>query len=79
MLRLSVKDIEEKVSISVKDTGVGIAEEVILNMYRDEVIVKQIGLYNVHQRVKLIYGEGLVINRLSLGTEVYFDIEKESR
>lgn len=79
IVTIIVKDLGGKVRISVKDTGVGIAEEVIQNMYRDEVPVKQIGLYNVHQRVKLIYGEGLVINRLSPGTEVYFDIAKESR
>ena len=78
IVTITVKDLGEKVRISVKDTGVGIAQEVIENVYRDEVPVKQIGLYNVHQRVKLIYGEGLVIHRLSPGTEVYFDIAKES-
>ena len=79
IVTITVRDLGEKVRISVKDTGVGIAKEVIQNVYRDEVPVKQIGLYNVHQRVKLIYGEGLVIRRLSPGTEVYFDIAKESR
>ena len=65
IVTIMVKDLGEKVRISVKDTGAGIAEEVIQNVYHDEVPAKQIGLYNVHQRVKLIYGEGLVIRRAS--------------
>jgi len=79
IVKITVKDLGEKVRISVKDTGVGIAEEIIQNVYHDQVPVHQIGLYNVHQRVKLIYGEGLVIRRLSPGTEVYFNIVKEGK
>ena len=79
IVTIMVRDLGEKVRISVKDTGAGIAEEVIQNVYHDEVPVKQIGLYNVHQRVKLIYGQGLVIRRLAPGTEVYFDIARELR
>jgi two-component system, LytTR family, sensor kinase len=78
IVTISVKDIGDKVRISVKDTGVGIEEEVVNNLYHGDVPAKQIGLYNVHQRVKLIYGEGLIIRRLSPGTEVYFDVLKET-
>lgn len=74
---IAVKNLAKKVRISVKDTGAGIEEEVVNNLYRGDVPVKQIGLFNVHQRVKLIYGEGLIIRQLSPGTEVYFDIAKE--
>jgi two-component system LytT family sensor kinase len=74
---IAVKNIEEKVRISVTDTGAGISGEIIKNLYHNNLPAKHIGLSNVHQRVKLIYGEGLVINRLSPGTEVYFDIKKE--
>jgi two-component system, LytTR family, sensor kinase len=74
---ISVKNLAKKVRISVKDTGAGIEEEVVNNLYHGDVPVKQIGLFNVHQRVKLIYGEGLIIHQLSPGTEVYFDIAKE--
>jgi two-component system, LytTR family, sensor kinase len=77
IVTIAVKDLDDKVRISVTDTGVGIDEEVVKNLYRNDVPSKQIGLSNVHQRVKLIYGEGLVIHRLSPGTEVYFDIQKE--
>ncbi|MBP3039871.1 sensor histidine kinase [Bacillaceae bacterium Marseille-Q3522] len=73
---IAVKEMQDKVRISVKDTGAGISEEVIRRVYKDDMPVNQIGLYNVHKRVKLIYGEGLVIKRLEPGTEVYFDVTK---
>ncbi|MDQ0201579.1 sensor histidine kinase [Neobacillus ginsengisoli] len=77
IVTIAVKDMENTIRISVKDTGAGIEEEVIENLYRDNVPARKIGLYNVHQRVKLIYGKGLIIHRLAPGTEVYFDIAKE--
>ncbi len=73
---ISVQDLGDQVRISVKDTGIGIDEEIIRNLYHDQVPAHKIGLYNVHQRVKLIYGEGVVIQRLEPGTEVYFDVRK---
>ncbi|PFP27613.1 sensor histidine kinase [Bacillus sp. AFS073361] len=75
---ISVKNLENKVRISVKDTGAGISEDAIHHLLHDNVPANKIGLYNVHQRVKLIYGHGLVIHRLSPGTEVFFDIVKEN-
>ncbi|WP_026567167.1 sensor histidine kinase [Bacillus sp. UNC41MFS5] len=78
VVTISVKNLENKVRISVKDTGAGISEDVIHQLLNDNVPANKIGLYNVHQRVKLIYGRGLVIHRLSPGTEVFFDIVKEN-
>lgn len=77
VVTISVKDLGDTIRVNVKDTGAGIREEVIRQLYNDNVPANKIGLYNVHQRVKLIYGKGLVIHRLSPGTEVFFDIEKE--
>lgn len=77
VVTISVKDNRSFIRISVKDTGVGIEEDVIENLYQQNIPVNKIGLFNVYQRVKLIYGKELVINRLNPGTEVYFDIEKE--
>jgi Putative regulator of cell autolysis len=73
---ISAKNLDDKIRISVTDTGPGIDRKIIDDVYKDNMSVKKIGLYNVHQRVKLIYGKGLVIRRLSPGTEVYFDIER---
>ncbi len=78
VVTIAVKDLGDKVRVSVKDTGAGICEEVIRQVQQDDVPPNKIGLYNVHQRVKLIYGNGLVIHRLFPGTEVFFDIEKEN-
>lgn len=78
VVTIAVKNSQEKIRISVKDTGAGIDPEVIENLYHDRVPSNKIGLYNVHQRVKLIYGNGLVVRRLNPGTEVYFDIRKGS-
>jgi two-component system, LytTR family, sensor kinase len=76
VITIEVKNLGEKIRIRVMDTGVGIDEKVIQDLYHDDVPAKKIGLYNVHQRVKLIYGEGLVIRQLKPGTEVYFDVKK---
>lgn len=76
IVTISVKDNGSFIRISVKDTGVGIEEEIIESLHTQNVPANKIGLFNVYQRVKLIYGKELVINRLNPGTEVYFDIGK---
>ncbi|MEF3356094.1 sensor histidine kinase [Paenibacillus sp. GYB006] len=73
---ISVKDLGENVRISITDTGAGIAPEIIRNVYSDNMPDNKIGLYNVHQRVKLIYGEGLRIRQLEQGTSIDFDVTK---
>ncbi len=75
-MTISVKDLGSEIRICVMDTGVGIDEKIVKNLYAQKIPVNKIGLYNVHQRVKLIYGNGLVINPLDPGTEVYFDVKK---
>jgi two-component system LytT family sensor kinase len=75
-IKISVKDKGEKVKISIIDSGIGISEDVIRNIYTDEVPGNKIGLYNVHLRIKLIYGTGLIIQRLEKGTKVEFYINK---
>lgn len=76
-VEISVKDEGEKVKISIIDSGVGISEDMINNIYTDNVPEKKIGLYNVHSRIKLIYGEGLNIKRLDKGTMIEFYIKKK--
>ena len=50
----------------------------INNIYTNSVPEKKIGLYNVHSRIKLIYGEGLNIKRLDKGTIIEFYIKKKN-
>ena len=63
-----VKDIE----ITIEDDGVGIEQSIIDNL--DKQIKENIGLKNVHQRLKLLYGEGLNIKKLEQGTRIKFKI-----
>lgn len=76
-IKITVKDEGEKVKISIIDSGIGISEEVIKNINKDQVPGNKIGLYNVHSRIKLIYGEGLIIERLEKGTKIEFYIKKK--
>ncbi|WP_209443657.1 sensor histidine kinase [Paenibacillus camerounensis] len=76
---ISVKDQGKAVRVGIADTGAGISEETIERVYSGSMPDNKIGLYNVHQRVKLIYGQGLTIRRLDKGTDIYFDVKKEQR
>lgn len=73
---ISVEALSHCVRIHVTDNGPGIDQETIDHLYTNQMPAKKIGLLNVHQRVKLIYGNGLIIRHLSPGTDVYFDIKK---
>lgn len=59
--------------ITIEDNGIGIDQKIIDNL--DDRIDKNIGLKNVHNRIKLIYGKGLVVERLKNGTKISFYIE----
>ncbi|WP_281395937.1 LytS/YhcK type 5TM receptor domain-containing protein [Clostridium aciditolerans] len=75
-INISVKEQNEKVKISIVDSGVGISEDIIERVYNDNIPENKIGLYNVHLRLKLIYGEGLTIKRLEKGTKIEFYIKR---
>ncbi|WP_431296289.1 LytS/YhcK type 5TM receptor domain-containing protein [Rahnella sp. PAMC 25559] len=69
---ISVKHHSNGVWVSVKDTGHGINQETIDRVARNEMPGNKIGLLNVHHRVSLLYGQGLVIRRLEPGTDISF-------
>ncbi|QEK10974.1 sensor histidine kinase [Crassaminicella thermophila] len=75
-IRITVKEKKgkEKVKIIIEDNGVGIDEEVIEGIERGKTKEGSIGLLNVHNRLKLIYGKGLKIERLKNGTRISFEI-----
>lgn len=74
-----VKDTEDYIRIGVRDTGVGIREDIIKQVIEESVPPNHIGLFNVHKRVKLIFGHGVTMERLDQGTNIFFDIQKETR
>lgn len=59
--------------IIIEDNGIGIDQKIIDNL--NDRIDKNIGLKNVHNRIKLIYGKGLVVEKLETGTKISFYIE----
>ncbi|HAK44146.1 MAG TPA: sensor histidine kinase [Clostridium sp.] len=73
---ISVKKHNEKVKITIIDNGIGISEDIIERVYSDTMLENKIGLYNVHLRLKLIYGEGLIIKRIEKGTKIEFYIKR---
>nr|WP_307774377.1 sensor histidine kinase [uncultured Cetobacterium sp.] len=72
-VKISIKKIDSVCKISIEDDGVGIEDSVIENI--DTEIDKNIGLKNVHNRLKILYGKGLNIVRLTKGTKISFEIE----
>lgn len=78
VVTISVAECGNRVRIAVRDTGNGISPEMVARVEADEMPGNKIGLLNVHQRVKLLYGEGLHIRRLTPGTEIAFYVPLNS-
>jgi two-component system LytT family sensor kinase len=70
------KVLGENTNIVIEDDGVGISEEIIEKVYESKMEENKIGMSNVHNRLKYIYGEGLIIERLQNGTRIHFNVRK---
>ena len=73
---ISVKNGIDNVIITITDTGVGIDQQIIDKLYQGKIDSHHIGLNNVHQRLLLLYGDGLHIRRLKQGTTMQFFIKE---
>lgn len=71
---IKVRKREKGCEIIIEDDGIGIEQKVIDELDIPE-IEKSVGLKNVHNRIKLLYGTGLQITRLEKGTRISFNIE----
>ena len=71
-VKIILKKIDKDIEVAIEHDGVGIEQAVIDNL--DKKIEENIGLKNVHQRLKLLYGEGLNITKLEQGTRIKFKI-----
>lgn len=65
---------EKQLFISIIDNGVGIRQEVIDHL--DSSDNRRVGLKNVNNRLKLLYGEGLKFERLNPGTKISFTVKE---
>ncbi|MBZ9606752.1 sensor histidine kinase [Clostridium estertheticum] len=64
------------ITIVIEDDGVGISKEIIEKVYEGRMEENKIGMSNVHNRLKYIYGEGLRIERLTSGTRINFNVRE---
>lgn len=78
-VRIAVKKLDDRIRVSVRDTGYGISQEVMDGIAEGKVESRSIGLSNVNERIKLLYGEGLRLTRLEPGTEVSFELPLEEK
>lgn len=66
---------ENYLLISIEDNGIGMSKEKILSIIKDESIEGGTGLYNVHARLKKVYGEGLrIASSMNKGTTITMKI-----
>lgn len=74
-IKISIKNISDKrVLVSVSDDGIGFPAGIIEIINKGETKGHRIGLLNVHNRLKIIYGKGLKIENLEKGSLVSFII-----
>ena len=71
---IGVKKEDGYTRVWVENDGITIDLDIIKKVYSGEMPGNKIGLYNVHLRLKLIYGQGLNIYRLEPGTKMEFYI-----
>nr|WP_330396841.1 sensor histidine kinase [Anaeromicrobium sediminis] len=77
-IRVKERD-DDKILIEIKDEGIGIDEEVIEKIYKGKNKAGSVGLSNVHNRLKLIYGQGLTIEKCEDGTRIWFYINRDAK
>lgn len=77
IVTLSVEAVDHELVISVEDDGQGIPEDK-LEVLLEKNTGRGIGLWNIDQRLKKLYGKGLTINSTyGIGTKVSYTITKE--
>ena len=74
---LSALDLDHAV-ISIEDNGVGIPKEKLLAINNKELSCSGTGIFNVDQRMRIAYGEGLkIISSVNKGTKIILKIPLE--
>jgi signal transduction histidine kinase len=75
-VKISVKnEADGLVSFAVEDNGCGMSEKKREQILKPDVNKKGVGLWNISQRIKLLYGNSIRIESAeAIGTKVFFDI-----
>lgn len=75
-VNISVKELENSViSFIVEDNGSGMSEHKLKEVMKSDVDKRGVGLWNISQRIKLLYGKNIHIQSAEgLGTTVSFEI-----
>ncbi|CAK4829776.1 unnamed protein product [Aphanomyces euteiches] len=75
-VKISIKnEVDAIVSFAVEDNGCGMSETKREEVLQPDVNKKGVGLWNISQRIKLLYGYTLRIESAEgMGTKVFFDI-----
>lgn len=76
---ISVKESDPSVvSFVVEDNGRGMSEHKLEEIMKSDVDKRGVGLWNISQRIKLLYGKNIRIQSVEgKGTRVSFDIPKQ--
>lgn len=76
-VKLTVKDTPTGTYLSVEDNGCGMSERKLEELRSRDTNQRGVGLWNISQRIKLLYGEELVIESAEgRGTRVSFRIRE---
>jgi len=62
----------DQVKVVIEDDGIGMPQSMIQSLHDGTAKENKIGLPNVHNRLQYIYGKGLTIERLAVGTKTSF-------
>lgn len=71
------KQNEDSVLVTIEDDGFGVPDEVIDSLYSETHSQNKIGMANVHNRLKHLYGNGLKIENLKIGTKISFVLKQK--
>ncbi len=79
-IKITVKNYNSnEVLVIIEDDGVGISQHIIDTIYNGTSKENKIGMSNVNNRLKYIYGNGLNIERLSVGTKISFILNEKEK
>ena len=69
LIKIESKIVEENLFITISDNGKGMSKKKIDEIFNKEVKTNKVGILNVHERIRILYGEsyGLTIEKNELG------------